>query len=166
MFLLGGIKRRYFSSLREDLGYSRRDILVIVNIDDVGLHKDETEASFKAFRFGMVKSGSIMVPCPNYAEAVRLWRENPGIDLGIHLTVTAEWGKKYPYSSFGDFINNNDTFGNSEQVHFVKGQTFDNSGLRMSDLYRNEQACKKDALGMLEACMLRHDLEFNRLTLD
>ena len=72
-------------------------ILVIVNIDDVGLHKDETEASFRALNFGMVKSGSIMVPCPNYNQVIKLWRENPGIELGIHLTLTCEWGEKYPW---------------------------------------------------------------------
>lgn len=98
MFFIDHIKKQYFPSLAEKLGYSDKEILVIVNIDDVGLHKDETEASFRALNFGMVKSGSIMVPCPNYYQVIKLWQENPEIDLGIHLTLTCEWGEKYPWS--------------------------------------------------------------------
>ena len=92
------IKHKYFSSLAQQLGYSDKDILVIVNIDDVGMHKDETEASFMALNFGIVKSGSIMVPCPSFSQVIKLWQENPEIDLGIHLTLTCEWGAKYPWT--------------------------------------------------------------------
>ena len=91
-------KKRYFPTLAEQLGYSSKDIIVIVNIDDVGLHKDETEASFDALNFGIVKSGSIMVPCPNFNNVIGLWKKNPDIDLGVHFTLTCEWGKKYPWS--------------------------------------------------------------------
>ena len=97
MSFIGHIKKKFSPTLVEQLGYSDKDILVIVNIDDVGLHKDETEASFRALNFGMVKSGSIMVPCPNYDQAIKLWQENPEIELGVHLTLTCEWGEKYPW---------------------------------------------------------------------
>ena len=98
MSFVNSIKHNYFPTLAERLGYSDKDIIVIVNIDDVGMHKDETEASFRALNFGMVKSGSIMVPCPNYDQVIKLWRENPEIGLGIHLTLTCEWGEKYPWA--------------------------------------------------------------------
>lgn len=99
MFFIGQTKkRRHSPTLTEQLGYSDKDILVIVSIDDVGLHKDETEASFRALSFGMVKSGSIMAPAPNFQQAIKLWEENPEIDLGIHLTLTCEWGDKYPWA--------------------------------------------------------------------
>jgi predicted glycoside hydrolase/deacetylase ChbG (UPF0249 family) len=32
-----------------------------------------------------------MVPCPWFPEAVALLNENPSIDAGVHLTLTAEW---------------------------------------------------------------------------
>lgn len=98
MSFVGHTKNKYFRTLAEQLGYSDKDILVIVNIDDVGLHKDETDASFRALNFGMAKSGSIMVPCPNFNQTVDLWSKNPEIDLGIHLTLTCEWGEKYPWT--------------------------------------------------------------------
>jgi len=91
-------KHKYFPTLAEQLGYSDKDILVIVNIDDVGIHKDETEASFRALEFGLVKSGSVMVPCPNFNHVIKYWKENPEIDLGVHLTLTCEWGEKYPWT--------------------------------------------------------------------
>lgn len=97
MSLLRHIKDRCFPSLARQLGYSDKDVLVIVNIDDVGMHKDETDASFRVLNFGIVRSGSIMVPCPNFSQSVKLWKENPEIDLGIHLTLTCEWGSKYPW---------------------------------------------------------------------
>jgi len=100
MSSMNRIKQNYFPTLAKRLGYSDKAILVIVNIDDVGLHKDVTEASFKALKFGMVKTGSIMVPAPNFERAINLWQENPEIDLGIHLTLTSdEWGEKYSGST-------------------------------------------------------------------
>lgn len=80
--------------------------------------------------------------------------------------VAWEWGKKYPYSSLGVFERNENMFGIVDIAQIVKGQTLNNSGLRMSDLYGNEQECKKDALNMLETYMQRHDIEFNQLTLE
>ncbi len=98
MSIIGRVKQKMFPSLAEQLGYSNKDILVIVNIDDVGIHPDETEASFSTLNYGLVKSGSIMVPCPSFNRAIKLWKENVKLDLGIHLTLTCEWGKKYSWS--------------------------------------------------------------------
>jgi len=98
MSFINRIKNKRYPTLAEQLGYSDKDILVIVNIDDVGLHRNETEASFRALKFGMIKSGSIMVPCPNFHQVIKLWKENPEIDLGVHLTLTCEWGEKYPWT--------------------------------------------------------------------
>ena len=98
MSFINTIRKKYFPTLAEQLGYSDKEILVIVSIDDVGMHKDETEASFRALDFGMVKSGSIMVPCPNFDNVIRLWKTNTKLELGIHFTLTCEWGRKYPWT--------------------------------------------------------------------
>ena len=60
------LKQRYFSTLAKRLGYSDTDTLVIVNIDDVGLHKDVTEASFKALKFGIGKNRQYYGSCPKF----------------------------------------------------------------------------------------------------
>jgi chitin disaccharide deacetylase len=85
-------------TLAEELGYTKKDILVIVNMDDIGLHPDETDASIKAINFDMAKSGSVMVPCPDFERTLKIWKENQGLDLGIHLTLTCEYGMKYPWT--------------------------------------------------------------------
>lgn len=38
-----------------------------------------------------MRSVEIMVPCAWFPEAVRLLNENPGLDVGVHLTLTSEW---------------------------------------------------------------------------
>ena len=78
-------------TLAEKLGYTHEDKLLIIHADDIGLSHSENAASFDALKNGMVNSGSIMVPCPWFAEIAPYVKENPNHDLGIHLTLTAEW---------------------------------------------------------------------------
>ncbi|MGD9329635.1 MAG: ChbG/HpnK family deacetylase, partial [Cyclobacteriaceae bacterium] len=39
----------------------------------------------------VARSVEIMVPCPWFPEAVKMLKEVPGYDVGIHLTMTSEW---------------------------------------------------------------------------
>jgi hypothetical protein len=38
-----------------------------------------------------MKSVELMVPCAWFPEAVKMLNENPGLDVGIHITLTSEW---------------------------------------------------------------------------
>lgn len=96
--ILPFLEHAFSPTLAQQLGYSDKDVLVIVNIDDVGIHDDETKASFSTLKFGLVKSGSIMVPCTNFLQVMELWRKNPEFELGVHLTLTCEWGERCPWS--------------------------------------------------------------------
>ena len=80
------------------LGYSEDDILVIVHADDLGMHKDETDGSLEAMKYGMCKTGSIMVPCPDFERTIELYKENPELDIGIHLTLNSEWKDIYTWT--------------------------------------------------------------------
>jgi predicted glycoside hydrolase/deacetylase ChbG (UPF0249 family) len=82
-------------TLAEQLGHSKDTILLIVHADDVGVHVDQTDGTFDAMKRGVVTSGSVMVPCPDFQRAAAMWRENPDLDLGIHLTLNSEWGGQY-----------------------------------------------------------------------
>jgi predicted glycoside hydrolase/deacetylase ChbG (UPF0249 family) len=57
-----------------------------------------------AFELGAISSASLMVPCPQYADAIATSRQNPLWDAGIHLTLTSEWPvyKWLPLSSRKD----------------------------------------------------------------
>ena len=78
-------------SLAERLGYSPETKLLIIHADDIALSHSENQASFEAMDKGSINSGSIMVPCPWFLEVADHVKTNPDLDLGVHLTFTAEW---------------------------------------------------------------------------
>ena len=75
-----------------------REVLVVVNLDDIGVHQDQTDASFAAIRKGMAKTGTIMVPGPDFQRTAGLVKANPDLHFGIHITLTNEWQEKLPWS--------------------------------------------------------------------
>lgn len=84
--------------LLKDLGYAQDDIVLIINADDCGMHKDVTDASIDLIDSGFIKSTSVMVPCPDYDRAVSLLKEKD-ISAGIHITLTNEWQSDYGWST-------------------------------------------------------------------
>lgn len=47
--------------------------------------------TIEAFQRGIMRTTNIMLPTPWMPEAVRLLEANPGLEVGIHLTMTSEW---------------------------------------------------------------------------
>ena len=78
-------------NLAELLGYPRDSKLLIIHADDMGLAHSVNSACIKAFNNKGITSGSIMVPCPWASEIAAYVKEHPGLDVGIHLTLTSEW---------------------------------------------------------------------------
>ena len=68
-----------------------KEIFLIVRADDMGSFHDANIACVKACKDGIARSVEIMVPCAWFPEAVELMKENPNIDVGIHLVLTSEW---------------------------------------------------------------------------
>jgi predicted glycoside hydrolase/deacetylase ChbG (UPF0249 family) len=75
----------------ERLGYARDAKLLIVHADDIGVARSVNVATERAFESGAITSGSVMVPAPWFADFAAYYRDHPGLDVGIHITVTAEW---------------------------------------------------------------------------
>lgn len=61
---------------------------VILNADDLGLSPQVNAAIEAAHRDGVLTAASLMVGEPAAAEAVALARRNPGLAVGLHLTLT------------------------------------------------------------------------------
>ncbi|PKP40225.1 MAG: hypothetical protein CVT96_09820 [Bacteroidetes bacterium HGW-Bacteroidetes-13] len=89
-FLLG-VQFSFSQTLAEKLGYSKDDKLLIIHGDDVGVSHSQNMATFAAIKNGLVTSTSMMVPPAWSAEVGELAKEIPGLDIGIHITLTNEW---------------------------------------------------------------------------
>ena len=60
---------------------------LIINADDFGLSSGANRAIIAAWRDGILTSASLMVNGAAFEEAVSLARENPGLQVGLHLTL-------------------------------------------------------------------------------
>jgi predicted glycoside hydrolase/deacetylase ChbG (UPF0249 family) len=77
--------------LLEKLGYPPDARLVIFHADDVGMCHGSNQAFDELSAAGIVKTGSVMVPCAWSPETFAQARANPLLDLGVHLTLNSEW---------------------------------------------------------------------------
>ncbi len=73
------------------LGQQPAEIRVVVRADDMGAAQSVNEACIKTCKDGIATSVEVIVPGPWFLDAVRLLKENPDIDVGIHLALTSEW---------------------------------------------------------------------------
>jgi chitin disaccharide deacetylase len=64
---------------------------VVIHHDDLGTNAGANAAFVELCDLSVVTSGSVMVPCPWFPDMVRIARERPDLDLGVHLTLTAEF---------------------------------------------------------------------------
>jgi len=78
-------------TIAERLGYPADSKLLIIHADDLAVAHSEDAASLDALDKHAVTSASIMVPCPWLTEVADYAKAHPDADLGLHLTLTAEW---------------------------------------------------------------------------
>jgi hypothetical protein len=64
---------------------------LIIRGDDMGFSHAGNTGIIECFRNGIETSIEVLVPSPWFPEAVQLLKENPTVDVGIHLTLTSEW---------------------------------------------------------------------------
>jgi chitin disaccharide deacetylase len=76
------------ASLAERLGYGPDERLLIVNCDDLGASHAANAAIEHALRSSFATSATLMVPAPWAYEAVQRCGD---LDVGVHLTLTAEY---------------------------------------------------------------------------
>jgi chitin disaccharide deacetylase len=72
------------------LGYPADARLLIINADDFGMCNAVNEAIFRTLMEGVVRSTSLMVPCPWALHAIHFLREHPDIPFGVHLTAICD----------------------------------------------------------------------------
>src|SRR6266850_4021054 len=80
-------------SLAERLGYKATDKLLIINGDDCGMCHAANVATIESLEKGLMRSATIMVPCPWFPEIAAYAKQHPDKDFGLHLCHTSEWVK-------------------------------------------------------------------------
>lgn len=66
-------------------------IRLITRADDAGSSLTANTAIYHALRTGIVRNVSVMATCERVAEAAELLAQEPGICVGLHTTLNAEW---------------------------------------------------------------------------
>lgn len=109
------------SQTNQLLGYPADARLLIVNADDFGMCHAVNAAIMGALKEGIVRSTTLMVPCPWALHAMRFLAHHPEISFGIHLTAIAEWndyrwGPLTPKAAVPSLIDETGYFYNFEEM--------------------------------------------------
>jgi chitin disaccharide deacetylase len=64
---------------------------LLLRIDDIGMNHATNMAIEQLAQTGLPFSASVMFACPWYQETVAILKKYPNADVGVHLTLTAEW---------------------------------------------------------------------------
>lgn len=83
------------------LGYPDDARLLLINADDFGMYGAINDAVVRAFAEGIVRSTTLMPPCPGASQAIELLRNHPDIRFGVHLSIIRDipgyaWGPLTP----------------------------------------------------------------------
>ncbi len=103
------------------LGYPADARLLIINGDDFGMCHAVNEAIIGALQEGIVRSTTLMVPCPWALHAMRFLADHPETPFGVHLTVISDWvdyrwGPVTPKQKVPSLINKEGYFYNFEHM--------------------------------------------------
>ncbi len=83
------------------LGYPDDARLLIVNADDFGMYEDINDGVIQALTEGIVRSTSLMVPCPGGPRAMAWLEKHPEVSFAVHLSIVNDipgyrWGPMAP----------------------------------------------------------------------
>lgn len=109
------------------LGYPDDARLLIINADDFGMCHAVNEAVMGAFPAGVLRSATLLVPCPWALPAMRFLAAHPEIPFGVELTVISEWpdyrwGPLTSRKKVPSLIRADGSFYNFDQMQHFLGQ--------------------------------------------
>ena len=64
---------------------------IAFRIDDMGALHSVNVASIDVYQNGLATSVEVLTVGAWFPEAVKMLKENPGLDVGVHLAITSEW---------------------------------------------------------------------------
>ncbi|MGH7603881.1 MAG: polysaccharide deacetylase family protein [Gemmatimonadaceae bacterium] len=121
LLLLASTLSAQTRTIAERLGYPADSKLLILHADDLGVAHSEDVASFDALDRGAVSSASVMMPTPWVTEVANYFKAHPDADIGLHLTLTAEWqtyrwGSVAPRDKVPSLLDSTGTFPSDEKI--------------------------------------------------
>jgi predicted glycoside hydrolase/deacetylase ChbG (UPF0249 family) len=90
-------------------------VRLVTRGDDAGMCHTVNVAIRDACERGILRNVSLLVPGPAFAEAAAMFAQFPGIDVGLHLDLTAEWahlrwGPVLPVENVPSLVNEHGHF--------------------------------------------------------
>lgn len=103
------------------LGYPADARLLIINADDFGMCNAVNEAIMRTLQEGLVRTTTLMVPCPWALHAMHFLKDHPEIPFGVHLTVISDpadyrWGPAAPRENVPSLVDPAGYFYNFEHM--------------------------------------------------
>ena len=97
------------------LGHPPDARLLIINADDFGVYHAVNAGILRTLTDGVVRSTTLMAPCPWALHAMRLLQDHPDIAFGVHLTVVSEfadyrWGPLTPRHEVPSLLDETGSF--------------------------------------------------------
>ena len=147
------------------LGYPSDARLLIINADDFGMCNSVNEAIIHTLREGLVRSTTLMVPCPWALHAMHFLADHPEIPFGIHLTVISDpdfyrWGPVTSREKVPSLVDRAGYFYNFEDMPIL----LDKVKLDQLELEFRAQIEAVLAAGLKPTHMDWHSLRFNGRT--
>ena len=75
----------------EKLGWPSGTKVLLLHCDDAGMCYEANAATKRYLTEGAVPSASVMMPCPWADEFLSWLKSHPGLDVGVHFALNAEW---------------------------------------------------------------------------
>jgi len=109
------------------LGYPADARLLILNADDFGMCNSTNEAIIRTLKEGVVRSTTLMVPCPWALHAMHFLTDHPEIPFGVHLTAVSDpldyrWGPVSPRDKVPSLVDRAGYFYDFEGMHALLDQ--------------------------------------------
>lgn len=109
------------------LGYPDDARLLLVNADDLGMYESLNDGVIAAYTNGLVRSTSLMMPCPGAPRALQLLARHPGLHFGIHLSMIRDidsykWGPVAPKAQVPSLLDADGHLFHTDQMATLMAQ--------------------------------------------
>ncbi len=75
----------------QKLGFPKDRVVLILHADDIGMCAEANEAVITMLADDQIQSAAMMAPCAYADDFAEWYKQHPGKDVGMHLTLTSEW---------------------------------------------------------------------------